>query len=81
MWKQSENIVHRLFSRQISRAPPNTHVSSEIIQLFTTLPSLHFPSLYFQQRFPMSEQASVKFSEVRMTNVEFLSIVSVLEYR
>jgi de-etiolated-1 len=27
MWKQSENIVHRLFSRQINRAPPNTHIN------------------------------------------------------
>jgi hypothetical protein len=26
MWKQSENIVHRLFSRQINRAPPDTHI-------------------------------------------------------
>ncbi|KAG0622328.1 hypothetical protein M758_3G089800 [Ceratodon purpureus] len=26
MWKRSENIVHRLFSRQISRGSPNTHL-------------------------------------------------------
>lgn len=45
MWKQSENIVHRLFSRQVSRVAPNTHVCT-LLPLscpFLLPPSSHSP--------------------------------------
>jgi hypothetical protein len=45
MWKQSENIVHRLFSRQINRAPPDTHVNTHTHALsLSFLSPSFFPS-------------------------------------